>query len=75
MRRVDEDEVFLAPIESVILSKLRYYQIGRSDRHLRDIHQMLRISGNLLDRSEFERWAARLDVEREWQLARAYQET
>ncbi len=75
VRRVDEDEVFLAPIESVILNKLRYYQIGRSDRHLRDIHQMLRISGNLLDRPEFERWAARLDVEREWQLARAYQET
>jgi hypothetical protein len=47
VRRIDDDEVFLAPIEAVILSKLRYYQMGGSDRHLRDIHQMVTISGDL----------------------------
>jgi hypothetical protein len=67
--RVDGDDVLLAPIEAVILNKLRYYQMGRSDRHLGDIHQMLRISGALLDRPELERWAVRLGVEHEWQLA------
>ncbi|MDQ3137173.1 MAG: hypothetical protein M3Q93_06270, partial [Gemmatimonadota bacterium] len=30
VRRVDDDEVLLAPIEAVILSKLRYYQMGKS---------------------------------------------
>ena len=75
VRHIDDDEVFIAPIEAVMLSKLRYYQIGRSDRHLRDIHQMLRISGDLLDRPELERWAARLGVVGEWQLAQDYQET
>lgn len=68
-RQVDHDEVILAPIEAVILSKLRYYQAGRSDRHLRDIHQMLRVSGDLVDRAELERWAARLGVEGEWRQA------
>ncbi len=71
-RRIDEDEVSLAPIEAVILSKLRYYQMGRSERHLRDIRQMLVISGYLMDRPELERWAARLGVESEWRLAQDF---
>jgi hypothetical protein len=72
VRRIDEDEVYLAPIEAVILSKLRYYQMGKSDRHLRDVHQMLRISGDLVDRPELERWAARLGVESEWKQAQDF---
>ena len=69
VRQVGDDEVTLAPIEAVILSKLRYYQAGRSERHLRDIHQMLRVSGDLLNRLEVERWALRLGVEAEWRQA------
>ncbi len=56
----------------MILYKLRYYQMGTSDRHLRDIRQMLRISGDLVDRPELERWAARLGVENEWKQAREF---
>ena len=74
VRRIDDDEVVLAPIEAVILSKLRYCQMGKSDRHLRDIHQMLRISAGLVDRPELERWAARLGVESEWKQAQAFRE-
>lgn len=69
IQRVGEDEVVLAPIEAVILSKLRYYQLGKSDRHLRDISQMLRVSATRVNRAELERWAERLGVEREWQQA------
>jgi len=74
MRRIEDDEVFLAPIEAVILSKLRYYRIGKSDRHLRDIHRMLRISGDLVNRPELERWAVRLSVEGEWEQALEFRE-
>jgi hypothetical protein len=74
VRLVDEDEVFMAPIEAVILSKLRYYKQGGSDRHLRDIHRMLAISGDLVNRSEVERWAARLGIEREWRQAQDFRE-
>jgi hypothetical protein len=74
VRLIDDDEVSLAPIEAVILSKLRYYQMGKSDRHLRDIHQMLRVSGDLVNRPELERWAARLGVEGEWTQAQEFQE-
>jgi hypothetical protein len=65
-RLIDDDEVSLAPIEAVILSK--------SDRHLRDIHRMLRVSGDLVNRPELERWAARLGVEGEWTQAQEFQE-
>jgi hypothetical protein len=73
-RHVDDDEVLVAPIEAVILSKLRYYQMGKSDRHLRDIGQMLRISRDLVDVPELERWAARLGIVREWEAAQGYRE-
>lgn len=66
LRVVGEDEVRVAPIEAVILSKLRYFQMGGSDRHLTDIRHMLRISGDLVDHGEVERWARRLGVEQEW---------
>jgi hypothetical protein len=74
IRRIDDDDVAVAPIEAVILSKLRYYQMGKSDRHLRDVHQMLRVSGDQVDVPDLERWAARLGVEREWQQAQTYRE-
>ena len=74
VRRIDDDDVFIAPIESVILSKLRYFQMGGSDRHLRDIHQMLRISGDQVDRRELERWAAMLRVEAEWTKAQSFRD-
>lgn len=74
IRQVDDDEVVMAPIEYVILSKLRYFQMGKSDRHLRDVHQMLRVSGDLIDRPELARWVAKLGLEGEWIQARDFQE-
>ena len=74
IRQVDDQAVKVAPIEAVILGKLRYYRLGKSDRHLRDIHQMLRISGDLVDRAALDRWIATLGVGQEWQLAKDYQD-
>jgi hypothetical protein len=63
--------VWLAPPEYVILLKLRYYREGGSDRHLRDIASMLRISGELLDRGALDGWIGRLGLEVEWRKAEA----
>jgi hypothetical protein len=63
------EAVWLAPIEYVILQKLRYYRDSGSDRHLRDIAAMVRISGNLIDAGVLDSWVTRLDVEAEWRLA------
>lgn len=71
-RTIDGDEVQVAPIEAVIVSKLRYYKMGKSDRHLRDIHQMLRISPDLIDTPLIERWVGRLGVLPEWEAAQGF---
>ncbi len=57
--------VFAAP-EDVILKKLQYYREGQSDKHLRDIGSMLKISGDVMDFEYLERWARELKVEDLW---------
>lgn len=74
IRQVEGDEVVMAPIESVILGKLRFYQMGKSARHLRDINAMLQVSGEEADRAVIQQWATRLGVLREWEQAQEYQE-
>jgi hypothetical protein len=49
LSRVGDMDVMLAPAEAVILHKLRHYARGGSTRHLRDIRQMLDVSGALID--------------------------
>jgi hypothetical protein len=73
-RRVPIGDVamWIAPIEYVILKKLTYYRDGGSDRHLRDIAAMVRLSGDLIDHATMQNWIERLDLRREWELARAY---
>jgi hypothetical protein len=48
--RADFEADFAAP-EDVILKKMEYYRLGGSDKHLRDIAGVLKISGNIVDRS------------------------
>ncbi len=52
--------------EDVILMKLRYFQMGGSDKHLRDIASIIKVSGEILDREYLDRWAASLGVAEEW---------
>lgn len=66
------ETVWVAPIEYVILKKLAYFRDGGSDRHLRDIAAMLRISGETVDRSLLELWLDRLRLIDEWARAKEY---
>lgn len=54
---------FLAP-EDVILYKLDYFRQseGTSQKHPPDIHKMLRVVGDELDRAYLEYWAGEIDV-------------
>ena len=62
--------LWVAPIEYVILKKLEYYRMAQSDRHLRDIAVMRRVSGTSIDHSALATWIARLGLEAEWEVAR-----
>ena len=57
----------LAPPEYVIVRKLEYFQEGGSEKHLRDIRSILRVSRFLLDLQELERWIQSRHLEQSWQ--------
>jgi hypothetical protein len=53
--------------EDVILKKLEAYRDGGSEKHLRDITGVLRISGAHLNRAYIDQWADQLEVSEIWQ--------
>ena len=57
-----------ASAEDVIVKKLQFYAEGGSDKHLRDIASVLRISGAEVDRDYVTGWADRLGVRETWDL-------
>ena len=59
--------------EYVIVNKLRYFPMGRSDRHLRDVARMMEISGSEVDSPTLDLWIARLHLGAEWAKARLYE--
>lgn len=74
VRQVEGEGVRFAPIEYVIVSKLRYFQMGGSDRHLRDVARMMQVSGSDVDRPTLESWIERFKLNAEWARAIAYEE-
>ncbi len=60
-------EGFTARPEDVILGKLWYYCEGGSEKHLRDIAGILRVSGAAVDQADITRWAEKLGVAEVWQ--------
>ena len=73
VREVQGETVLFAPIEYVIVNKLRYFQMGKSDRHLRDVARMMEVSGPDVDRSVLDGWISRLALAPEWEKARNYE--
>ena len=62
---VDYEAAF-SSIEDVILKKMEFHQSGGSEKHLRDIASVLKISGSRIDRTYIEEWALRLGVAETW---------
>jgi len=60
------DTYFASP-EDVIVKKLEFYREGGSEKHLRDIAGILKISGDAVDRSYITTWAQTLGVLDVWQ--------
>jgi hypothetical protein len=53
--------------EDVILGKLWYYAEGGSEKHLRDIAAILKVSGTAVDQEYITRWAEKLGYADVWQ--------
>lgn len=62
--------MFASP-EDVILKKLEYRREGGSDKHLRDIAGIVRVSGGSLDLQYVTEWADALGVGPQWSALRS----
>jgi Nucleotidyl transferase AbiEii toxin, Type IV TA system len=52
----DSVDLWVAPVEYVILRKLEYYKMSGSERHLRDVAAILNISANVIDQAMLDSW-------------------
>lgn len=59
-----------ASAEDVIIKKMEYYKEGGSDKHLRDITGMMKISGQEIDQAYVTEWADRLGLRPIWDMIR-----
>jgi hypothetical protein len=56
---------FASP-EDVIIMKMKYYKEGESEKHLRDIASIMKISGDEIDKSYIELWVNKFSLSDIW---------
>jgi hypothetical protein len=61
--------IWFAPIEYVIVRKLEYFLEGGSDRHLRDVAGMVRVSGDEIDQAALRRLIDERGLSDSWERA------
>lgn len=59
--------IVVAPPECVIVRKLEFLREGGSDKHLRDIRTMLKVSAEEIDRGELAGWIRLRGLQTEWE--------
>lgn len=62
----DSYQADFASPEDVIIKKMEYYKEGGSEKHLRDIAGILKISGEAVDRNYISGWVERLGLTEIW---------
>ena len=70
IRPVETYRAAFASPEDVIIKKMEYYREGGSEKHLRDIASMLRISAVDIDKTYVEEWADRLGLIPIWEAVK-----
>lgn len=59
-------DVFFASPEDAIIKKMEYYREGGSEKHLRDIAGVLKISRDQIDMQYITQWAEQMDLGDLW---------
>jgi hypothetical protein len=63
---IENEEVWVAPPEYVILKKLAYHNEGGSQKHIEDIKGMLEVSGDQINTSFIEKWVSKSELTDGW---------
>ena len=67
MHPLEDTEANFASPEDVIIKKMEYYKEGSSEKHIRDILGMLKISSEMIDPKYISLWAKKLNLEDIWE--------
>jgi hypothetical protein len=67
MRVFPDRDVYFARPEDIIISKMAYYREGGSEKHLRDITGIMKVSGEEVDTAYIRQWAEKLGLTEIWQ--------
>ena len=65
--RIFDASVFVATAEDTVLSKLEWAKLGESERQLRDVESVIRMTAGMLDIAYIEHWARELGVTELWE--------
>lgn len=68
LRPAESYTAAFASAEDVIIKKMEYYREGGSEKHLRDITGMLKVSGGEIDEAYILEWPGRLELRAIWEL-------
>jgi hypothetical protein len=63
---LQDNPLFLASAEDVVVSKLEWAKLAQSRRHIEDVAGILRMRWDKLDRAYLEKWILDLRIEAEW---------
>ncbi|MFZ3074017.1 MAG: hypothetical protein WA093_02715 [Minisyncoccales bacterium] len=64
LENISGQNVYFISAEDLILSKLQWYKLSPSEKHMDDIKSILKISGDILDKKYLQFWINKLDLER-----------
>jgi uncharacterized nucleotidyltransferase DUF6036 len=62
--------LFVASVEDVIVAKLEWAKLAKSDRQIEDVAAILSLQWDALDRPYLERWVAELGLKEQWKVVR-----
>lgn len=64
-----DTSIFIASAEDVVLSKLEWSKLAKSQRQIEDVAALLRIRLAELDQAYIQQWIRELDLQEEWTAA------
>ena len=63
---VEKTKANFSSPEDVIIMKMRYYEEGGSEKHIRDITGMLRVSSDIIDKNYIDEWVKKFNLDHIW---------
>ena len=66
LHATDDLDAYFASPEDAIIKKMEYYRKGGSQKHIRDIASVLKISRNRIDMGYIDQWAHQMGLDEIW---------